>query len=177
MTPQSPTPFPLTWLYVPGDRPEVVTKALASGADVVIVDLEDAVAPDRKAHAETPGPHASKPPFPSQIAAIRIVTTRTSDRTPCFGFAQGPSVLASHRALWLTEEDVASLVTLGEAVPVIEECLRRMAAGDVELMPRPDGAGVSSAASRPGQRVRRVSVPFRDDRDHMHCDPPRKVSR
>mgnify|MGYP003581079296 CR=1 FL=1 len=45
------TGFPLTWLYAPGDPPEVVTKALASGADVVIVDLEDAVAPDRKAYA------------------------------------------------------------------------------------------------------------------------------
>ncbi|MEU5072374.1 CoA ester lyase [Streptomyces asoensis] len=42
---------PLTWLYVPGDRPETVTKALACGADVVIVDLEDAVAPDRKEYA------------------------------------------------------------------------------------------------------------------------------
>ncbi|MEU3745122.1 MULTISPECIES: HpcH/HpaI aldolase/citrate lyase family protein [Streptomyces] len=42
---------PLTWLYAPGDRPEVVRKALASGADVVIVDLEDAVAPHRKAYA------------------------------------------------------------------------------------------------------------------------------
>lgn len=42
---------PLTWLYVPGDRPAVVTKALAAGADVVVVDLEDAVAPDRKAYA------------------------------------------------------------------------------------------------------------------------------
>ncbi|KFG00579.1 citrate lyase subunit beta [Streptomyces scabiei] len=51
MNPGSTTPVPLTWLYVPGDRPEVVTKALASGADVVIVDLEDAVAPDRKAYA------------------------------------------------------------------------------------------------------------------------------
>ncbi|MER5884436.1 CoA ester lyase [Streptomyces sp. NPDC001941] len=46
------TPLPwLTWLYAPGDRPAVVAKALASGADVVIVDLEDAVAPDRKAYA------------------------------------------------------------------------------------------------------------------------------
>lgn len=43
--------LPLTWLYAPGDRPEVVRKALVSGADVVIVDLEDAVAPDRKAYA------------------------------------------------------------------------------------------------------------------------------
>ncbi|MFI9206755.1 MULTISPECIES: CoA ester lyase [unclassified Streptomyces] len=42
---------PLTWLYAPGDRPEVVGKALVSGADVVIVDLEDAVAPHRKAYA------------------------------------------------------------------------------------------------------------------------------
>ncbi len=41
----------LTWLYAPGDRPEVVAKALRSGADVVIVDLEDAVAADRKGYA------------------------------------------------------------------------------------------------------------------------------
>jgi citrate lyase subunit beta/citryl-CoA lyase len=39
---------PLTWLYVPGDRPERFAKALASDADVVIVDLEDAVAPAHK---------------------------------------------------------------------------------------------------------------------------------
>ncbi|MEV2214375.1 CoA ester lyase [Streptomyces sp. NPDC050997] len=42
---------PLTWLYAPGDRPHVVAKALAAGADVVVVDLEDAVAPDRKDYA------------------------------------------------------------------------------------------------------------------------------
>lgn len=41
----------LTWLYAPGDRPSVVRKALTSGADVVIVDLEDSVAPDRRAYA------------------------------------------------------------------------------------------------------------------------------
>ena len=38
--------------------------------------------------------------------------------------------------LWLSEDDVAALVTPGEAVPVIEDCFRRMAAGQVELMPR-----------------------------------------
>ncbi|MFD6187583.1 HpcH/HpaI aldolase/citrate lyase family protein [Streptomyces goshikiensis] len=41
----------LTWLYVPGDRPEVVAKALRSGADAVIVDLEDAVSASRKEYA------------------------------------------------------------------------------------------------------------------------------
>lgn len=39
-------------------------------------------------------------------------------------------------ALWLSEGDVASLATPGDAVPVIEDCFRRMAAGQVELMPR-----------------------------------------
>lgn len=41
----------LTWLYVPGDRPEVVAKALLAGADAVIVDLEDAVSASRKEYA------------------------------------------------------------------------------------------------------------------------------
>lgn len=36
------------WLYVPGDRPDRFAKAAASGADAVIVDLEDAVALDDK---------------------------------------------------------------------------------------------------------------------------------
>ncbi|MFE3170277.1 HpcH/HpaI aldolase/citrate lyase family protein [Amycolatopsis sp. NPDC059090] len=38
----------LTLLYVPADRPDRVAKALASDADVVLVDLEDAVAPAQK---------------------------------------------------------------------------------------------------------------------------------
>lgn len=38
-------------LFVPGDRPERFAKAEESGADAVIFDLEDAVAPDRKSHA------------------------------------------------------------------------------------------------------------------------------
>lgn len=44
---------PLTYLYVPGDRPERFDKALASGADAVVLDLEDAVAAARKAEART----------------------------------------------------------------------------------------------------------------------------
>ncbi|WP_405873776.1 MULTISPECIES: HpcH/HpaI aldolase/citrate lyase family protein [unclassified Streptomyces] len=47
------TALPLTWLYAPGDRPHVVAKALTAGADVVVIDLEDAVAPDRKEYARS----------------------------------------------------------------------------------------------------------------------------
>lgn len=38
-------------LFVPGDRPDRYGKALAAGADAVCIDLEDAVAPARKAEA------------------------------------------------------------------------------------------------------------------------------
>lgn len=41
-------PTPRSYLFVPADRPERIAKALASGADAVIVDLEDAVAPPAK---------------------------------------------------------------------------------------------------------------------------------
>jgi citrate lyase subunit beta / citryl-CoA lyase len=40
-----------TYLFVPGDRPERFDKALAAGADAVILDLEDAVAPEAKDQA------------------------------------------------------------------------------------------------------------------------------
>lgn len=45
------TTWPRTYLFVPGDRPERFAKALASGADAVVLDLEDAVLPAAKAGA------------------------------------------------------------------------------------------------------------------------------
>jgi citrate lyase subunit beta/citryl-CoA lyase len=40
--------FPRSYLYVPGDSPEKLAKVLQRGADAVIADLEDAIAPGRK---------------------------------------------------------------------------------------------------------------------------------
>lgn len=40
-----------SWLFVPGDAPDKMEKALKSPADVVIFDLEDSVAPDNKDRA------------------------------------------------------------------------------------------------------------------------------
>lgn len=42
---------PVTYLFVPGDRPDRFDKAFGSGADCVILDLEDAVRPQGKASA------------------------------------------------------------------------------------------------------------------------------
>jgi citrate lyase subunit beta/citryl-CoA lyase len=67
---------PLTWLYVPADRPDRVEKAIASAAHAVIVDLEDAVAPAAKAEARASllallGSPREKPVY------VRINSTRT----------------------------------------------------------------------------------------------------
>src|SRR5438552_3571979 len=40
-----------SFLFVPGNRPERFMKALQSGADAVIIDLEDAVPPQAKVEA------------------------------------------------------------------------------------------------------------------------------
>ena len=45
------SPSPRSYLFVPGDRPERFDKALATGAQAVILDLEDAVTPERKEQA------------------------------------------------------------------------------------------------------------------------------
>ena len=39
---------PITYLFVPGDRPDRFGKALTSGADRIIIDLEDSVLADHK---------------------------------------------------------------------------------------------------------------------------------
>lgn len=41
-------PLHRSWLYVPATRPDRFAKAVDSGADAVVVDLEDAVPPERK---------------------------------------------------------------------------------------------------------------------------------
>ncbi|MGA4848283.1 HpcH/HpaI aldolase/citrate lyase family protein [Streptomyces sp. G5(2025)] len=74
------TAHPLTWLYAPGDRPEVVAKALHAGADVVIVDLEDAVAPDRKEYARSATAELLSEPHPSPVPVpvhVRVNTLGT----------------------------------------------------------------------------------------------------
>ena len=73
--------LPLTWLYVPGDRPDRVPKALACGADVVIVDLEDAVSAEHKATARDVARHLlAKPDGPAGVQVrVNAAGTRWFD--------------------------------------------------------------------------------------------------
>jgi citrate lyase beta subunit len=66
-----------TLLFVPGDRPERIGKALATGADAVAVDLEDAVAPDAKARARAavPAAVAATDPRPGLLLRVNALDT------------------------------------------------------------------------------------------------------
>lgn len=60
-------------LFVPGTRRDRFAKAIASGADGVILDLEDSVDPARKAEArETVAAFLSTPPDTSSLVFVRV---------------------------------------------------------------------------------------------------------
>ena len=40
-----------SWLFAPGDSTKKMGKAIASDADIALLDLEDSVVPDRKPEA------------------------------------------------------------------------------------------------------------------------------
>lgn len=51
MTTRHPPATARSWLFAPGDSEKKMTKAMEGSADIVLIDLEDAVAPDAKAAA------------------------------------------------------------------------------------------------------------------------------
>ncbi len=67
--------IPRSYLFVPGNRPDRFAKACAAGADAVIIDLEDAVAP-----AEKPAARAAIAAWlnPAQPVYVRINSAATS---------------------------------------------------------------------------------------------------
>ena len=68
-----------SFIFMPGLRPDMFPKAVASGADIVCADLEDAVHPDDKASArqKTLALMASGPDAGEAEVVVRINSVRT----------------------------------------------------------------------------------------------------
>jgi citrate lyase subunit beta/citryl-CoA lyase len=145
--------LPRTYLFVPGDRPERFAKALATAADAVIVDLEDAVLP------------AAKPSARDAVAAFlaacptggtdrgRLVVRVNDESTPWF--ADDLALLASAR---VQTRDAAQGRARGDGraaargLPVASRCWRwwnrRVACRPPRTWPpRPACSGWCSAPS------------------------------
>jgi len=134
--------IPLTLLYAPGDRSDLVRKAIAGPADVVIIDLEDAVAPDHKSAARAALPElASDNSRPVRVRVNAIGTPWHSDDVDAVaGLPDAVGLLlpkAEH------PEEVASLVAAlpGRAVHLLIE-----SAIGVEAAFQLASAGVASIA-------------------------------
>ncbi|MEU8888202.1 CoA ester lyase [Streptomyces sp. NPDC048442] len=169
----TPTPYapvaPLTWLYVPGDRPERVAGALVSGADVVIIDLEDSVAPDRKeyARAATADFLSDVPPVPVHVRLNPLASPLSHADlhalAPCPGLSglRLPKVSDSAEVRRIANQTPQTpLYALLESALAIEHahhiatahpCLAGIALGEVDLQADlgvRDEAGLAWARSR-----------------------------
>ena len=112
------TPLPRTYLFVPGNRAERFDKALASGADAVVLDLEDAVAPADKPGARDAVAHHLALAPPHELA--RLVIRINDSSTPWFD--SDLAMLRSHNAacvLLPKTETPASIAVLRAACPAI----------------------------------------------------------
>lgn len=79
--PQSRVRSRRSFIFMPGLKPEMFPKAAASGADIVCIDLEDAIAPQHKdlARANTVALAADLPPHDGVEVIVRLNCTRTAE--------------------------------------------------------------------------------------------------
>jgi citrate lyase subunit beta/citryl-CoA lyase len=147
-----------SWLFVPGDRPERFAKAAASGADVVICDLEDSVAPAAKDAARAAvaawlraggsaavrvNP-AGSPWHDADIAALRAASAdiAASAGPGAWGPRTGGLRAGGLRAVMLPKaqdpaavSDVAAAIGAVPIVALVETALGILRAADIAALP------------------------------------------
>ena len=127
-----------SWLFVPATRPDRFAKAAASGADRVILDLEDAVGPAEKADARR---NLANAVIPREVPAyVRV----NSALTPWFEDDLAVAKAIDIRGILLPKADSAAHVERAAAairrehviVPIIETAIGFWNVLDVARAPR-----------------------------------------
>jgi citrate lyase subunit beta/citryl-CoA lyase len=136
-------------LFVPGSRPERFDKALAAGADAVIIDLEDAVAPTDKLRAREAVREWLKP---QHAVMLRINSADTPWFTDDLTLCGAPGVAALMLPKAEHADTIATLMKQGAhaVLPLIESA--------------PGFAALGAIAGAPGvQRLVFGSIDFQVD--------------
>ena len=137
MTPLSATDIletARTLLFVPGDRPERFVKAAASGPGLVVLDLEDAVAPEAKSSARQ---HAE-----AWLAAGHPCAVRVNGH----GSAWHEDDLAA-----VAGHDCVVVVPKAESPELLSQVARQLDAGVLALIETAAGVlGAQGIAAAPG---------------------------
>jgi citrate lyase subunit beta/citryl-CoA lyase len=112
----SSRPIDRSLLFVPGNRPERFNKALAAGADAVIVDLEDAVPPVEKC--------AARDSVAGWMDAAHPVVLRINDSNSSWfrddlGLCTRPGIAGIMLAKAEAREELEALAALAPATPLL----------------------------------------------------------
>lgn len=156
-------------LFVPGNRPERFDKALASGADAVIVDLEDAVpAADKAAARENLRQYLRRREVPGLCVRINGVDSgeHAADAELCAAAGVAVVVLPkaasvdavtalaqrTGKAIWPLVESAAGVL----AVPQLARArgVQRLSLGTLDLMQDLGWVSAHSAVERALERIR-----------------------
>ena len=112
--------LPRSFLYVPGDRPDLFGKAERSAADAVILDLEDAVAATAKAAArDHVGRWLADAPSPDRWW-VRVDPSATKDDIAAVGRRPGPAGVILAKAELATLRELAELAPSLPVIGLIE---------------------------------------------------------
>jgi citrate lyase subunit beta/citryl-CoA lyase len=120
-------------LFVPADAPAKLDKALGAGADAIIVDLEDSVAPERKAAARDAaaaflGMAAGRPGRPRLLVRVNGLATGLTD-------ADLDAVVAARPdAIMLPKAEGAASVIHADAKLAVREALHGLSDGHVGIV-------------------------------------------
>ncbi|MBA4177272.1 MAG: CoA ester lyase [Leptothrix sp. (in: Bacteria)] len=108
--------LPRSYLFVPGDRPERFAKALASGADAVVIDLEDAVV----AAAKSPARMIVAQWLAAAPERDRVLVRINDESTPWFAADVAMLAASGAAAVMLPKAEAAlPLADLRDACPGI----------------------------------------------------------
>lgn len=145
-----------SWLFTPGSRPERFAKAAEIGADVLIIDLEDAVAPHDKTSARaTALGYLSEPAARTVQVALRVngLDTRAgiADLDALLGSDAAPSFLVLPKTESASHLHILDrlLTTAGRATRLIGiiESARGLAAVDAIAAATPRLSGLMLGAA------------------------------
>jgi len=153
-------------LFVPADRPERITKAATLATDVVVIELEDGVAPGNKAFArDEAGRAISETDFGHREVALRVNKLST-----LFGIAD---ILAI--AEWPRKPDMIILPKVESAgeVRLFDELLTEMKAKSELMLLVETSLGLQAAASMvtASPRVSALSFAIADLPAELGCRP------
>jgi len=128
-----------SFLFVPGNRPERFLKAIESGADVVVIDLEDSV-PLQNKHAARAGVCQALPTLPATAClVVRINSPETriglQDVQALAAYPQLAGLMVPKCESTQTLQSVSSLLPGLPLLPIIESAAGYLALPHIALTP------------------------------------------